>query len=259
MKGKSFYIFRLRLLFFFFILSILLTGCSSKNKQAYFIGVDPSWFPLNVYGKEPNLLAFTNEVLKRISEIEGIPLQKVTTSWDDLLDGLDKGKYHGVLSPMEPYVFNLTSYTFSDPFLLTGPVLVVREDATTSNIEKRHEKEIAIFSESEEELLMQKYPDSLPRLYNQVPPAFVDVIVGTLDGALVPSLEASSYVLDLYSTKLKILTKPMTGRGLKLITLKGEYPHLIKAFNKGMSHLKDSGEYEKLLRKWKVGYWALSR
>lgn len=254
MKYKSHFIFKVFYIVSCFFIFCFCTSCTSKKKEGFLIGVDPSWFPLEVYGKEPNMLAFTNELLKRISEIEKVPIQRVNISWDSLLEGLDRGKYHAILNSMQPYNFNLEKYSFSDNFLMTGPVLVVREDATKSTLENLYEKEIAIFSDSQQELLSERYPDSIGRLYVQVTAALTDIIIGSIDGALISNLEASGYVADIYNGRLKIVSKPFTQEGLKLVALRDKEKFLIEIFNRGLASLKSSGEYEMLLKKWKLSY-----
>ncbi len=239
-------------------LLVCLGACSGKNeKKGYSIAIDPSWYPINTYGKEPNILAFTSELLGKIAEREHLQLEKISVSWDDLIDGLSKKRYDAILNSMEPYVFNVSTFSFSNNFLYTGPVLVVREDATTSKLPKLHDKEIAIFSRGDERFLAKTYPDSLGRMYELVPTAFTDIIVGSIDGALVDVIEASAYVADIYQGKLKIITRPYTDVGLKLITLKDENEALIEAFNRGLHHLMENGEYEKLMKKWKIGLWKM--
>lgn len=247
--------FKQRILFLSsFALIFYIASCSPmpSNDTGYTIAIDPTWFPLDLPSKEPYVLAFTKELMQKISEKKGVKLSRVIVSWDNILEGLNEKDYQGMFSLMEPYLFNLQKYDFSDVYLQTGPVVVMRETATKSEIDKLYEKEIAIFSETEEQTLINLYPDALPRLYDSVPKALVDVAIGSLDGALIEVLEAVGYVADIYKGQLKIATKPLTQAGIKLVALKDQNKHLIKLFNEGLHDLIKDGEYDKLAKKWQL-------
>ena len=237
-----------------FIVLFCITSCSSVPSTGYIIALDPSWFPLDMPQKEPYILAFTKELLQKIGEKKGVTLNRITVSWDNLLEGLNKQDYQGVFSMMEPYLFNLEKYDFSDVYLQTGPVVVMREAATKSEAKKLYESEIAVFSTAQENILMQMYPDSLIRMYDSIPKALMDVATGVLDGAVVEYLEAVSYVTDIYSGQLKIVTKPLTDEGIKLLTLASQNKELVKIFNEGLHDLVRDGDYEDLAKKWHLAY-----
>lgn len=238
--------------YFFVALLMLLGSCSSSNK-VYKIGVDPSWFPLDVAGKEPYVLAFSHELLQKIGRLKQCEFQRIAFSWDDMLQAVDKGQCQGILSSLQPYVFNLEKYQFSEVFLSTGPVLVMRDNATKSEVDQLYEKEIAVLSQNDEQLLIQKYPDVLLRTYDSLPMALVDLSTGAIDGVLIDYLKALSYVTDMYAGQLKIASAPLNHEGLKLVTMQGQSKRLVHLFNAGLKELQNTGEYAALLKKWKLG------
>lgn len=237
-----------------FIALFCVTSCSTVPSTGYTIAIDPSWFPLDLPQKEPYILAFTKELLQKISEKKGVPLNRVTVSWDNLLEGLNKKYYQGIFSMMEPYIFNLEKYDFSDVYLHTGPVLVMREAATKAQAKKLYESEVAVFSDRQEALLMKQFPEALFRMYASIPKALLDVASGVIEGAFIEHLEAVSYVSDIYKGQLKIVSQPLTQEGIKLVTLAHQNKELIKVFNEGLDDLIRNGEYEKLSKKWRLSY-----
>ena len=112
------------------ILSCLLVafacfGCSTKKSVR--IGIDPTWYPLELDGKEANVFAFVDELLQEISRTSRVNFQRVSFSWDDLLLNMEQGNCEAVVSSMTPLVYNLDKYNFSPLFLETGPVLIVQK------------------------------------------------------------------------------------------------------------------------------------
>ncbi len=235
----------------FLIITILLVSCGSRGKT-YRIGVDPSWYPANLGGKEANIYAFSSELLRAISHEEGVFFETVAMSWDNLIQGLKEKKYEGILNSMTPRVFLERTYSFSEPFVHLGPVLVVREGVRVSSMKHLKGKEIGVDSIANEALLIEKYPGVLVHYYDTIPEGLDEVLTKSLDGALVGYLQATSYIRDLYYGQIKIITPPLDDAGLRLLTLNGDNEELIKVFNRGLEKLQDNGAYEKLLKKWEL-------
>lgn len=228
---------------------ILLTGCNSST-PSYLIGIDPSWHPLDLSGKEMNVLAFSNELLQEIADEQKIKISTVQMSWDNLIPGLQDKRYDAILYSMRPYNFNQKTFQFSELYLQTGPVLVVAADSKIKSLDKLDGKEIAVIEGSKDEVFLEPKKGVLIRTYDSIPNALNAVVNGTLDGALIDYLAAKSYTQDLYSKQLKIVTQPLDDEGLRLIALRTSPSDLIEAFDHGLERLKKNGTYQKLIVKW---------
>lgn len=241
----------------FFYLAFFLVVCSNfsscgASKKTYKVAIDPSWFPLELYNKEPYVLAFAEELLSYISEKHRVDIQTVALSWDNLLDALSRKQVHGVFTSMEPYIFNQEKYHFSNNFLYTGPVLVVRIRDHHLDHDLFQDQEIAAFSDQDTQVLLEEYPQALVRSYDSSMRALLDLVDGNLDAVFMNYLEAHGFVNDIYHGLLKIVSSPLTSRGLKLVTLTYENQKLISIFNEGLLAMQKNGDYDKLLKKWKL-------
>ena len=230
-------------------LSLTACSCTMKKKEQR-VGVDPSWYPLDLPQRYPNITAFSTDILKGIGKIEHIPFIKVTMSWDNLMSGLKKGEYEAILSSMPPYIFNEKIFDFSQVYLPLGPVLVVPANSPITSIKGLDGKRIATLPDTEGALILETQPNILIIPYDSIPNALADIVNETIDGALIDILTASAYCEDIYHGQLKVATPPLNDAGLRLITLHNQDPTLITSFNKGLTQLKRSGEYDKLLSKW---------
>ncbi len=243
--------FRLLFCCFVVVMGCLFFGCS-RAKKSYKVALDPSWFPLELYNKEPYVLAFSEELLHCISANQRVTLETVALSWDNLLDALAKKQVQGVFTSMEPYLFNLEKYQFSHNYLSTGPVLVVRIRDHASEHDLFQDKEIATFSDLDRQALIEQYPHALVRNYDSSMKALLDLVDDNIDAVFMNYLEAHGYVNDIYHGLLKIISAPLSQQGLKLITLQHENHKLISLFNEGLHTMQKNGDYEKLLKKWKL-------
>lgn len=233
----------------FLLLAILLASCETKGKT-YRIGIDPSYYPAPLGGKEANVYAFSKELLRAISHEEGLFFETVAMTWDNLIYGLKNDQYDAMLSSITPRANLQNVYTFSEPFLHIGPVLVVKKEVKASSVKHLKGKVISVESINQEALLIEKYPGVNVHYYYLIPDAFEEVVADQIDGILIDYLQATSYIRNLYREKVKIATPPLNDLGLRLIELHGGDKELVKAFNRGLDKLRDNGTYEKLLKKW---------
>lgn len=237
---------RVILVFFF----SLLLSCSGGKKPTYNIGVDPSWYPLDLAGQQKLLLAFSIELLQEISREEKLQMAVTRLNWDNLLWALREKKTDAVLSTVQPYVFYQKKYVFSDPYLLTGSILIVPENSKYTGIDKMVGKEIGLLRGSSAAVLLQRIPGLILRAFDSIPETLNNLEAGHIDGALIDAPLAMSYIRDLYHGKLKIVGNPIGDQGLRLVSLHTAHPILIDQFNKGLALIKKNGKYEQLLKKW---------
>lgn len=236
-----------------FILSILIILCSfasKKTTQGYQIGIDPTWYPLELTGRETNVLAFSIELLQEIAKKEDLQLSIVTMNWNNLIWGLTKKKYDAILSSLYPYVFYEKKFHFSNVYLSTGPVIVVPEQSKIKKLDDLKGKTVGILQGSAASVFLQKYPGLLMQSYDTMPETLNALENMHIDAAVLDSLSAQSYVRDLYADKLKISTPPLNEQGLRLIMLDTKKQILIEKFNAGLKKLQKNGRYEELLKKW---------
>jgi len=239
---------RYLLLLLFF--SLFLGGCGKKGKADYRIAVDSTWYPIDFMGKSVNVLLFSDEILKEIAIMKKIKFEKIGANWDTLFDGLYEKKYEAVLSSMRPFLFNKSRFDFSMPYLLIGPVLVVRSGSNIKSLKECSGKEIAVDPNGSGLNEVQKHPEIIIRNYTSIAEGLQAIANGAVDGALIPIIPAISFITDIYHGKLKIVTPPLTDEGLRLLTLHGKNEKLIKIFDSGLEKLKSSGRYNQIAKKW---------
>lgn len=240
-------------LFFFLSLFLLVGGCGKKGPvKRFYVGVDPSFFPLELKGQSVHLFAFTNELLQEIGKVKHVELVRVNASWDNLLEGLQLNKYQAALSCMPITRVNCAKYAFSEPFLQTGPVLVVPKESEGITLEKLERKVIAIEKKESQLELMSQYPNIEFIFYDRFVDTLESVSKGLYSGTLVPILLATRYVRDIFHGTLAISSEVLTDEGIRLVTCKDACPELIAIFDEGLDILYNNGTYDALLKKWNL-------
>lgn len=248
---KRIWIFWGSLLAIFFIFFMLWGIKSTANGKVYHIGQDDHWYALNLMGKEKNMTAFSNNLLRLIAIEKGFRFSLVSASPSMLESRLNAGDLDGIISPLEPSPYLQDKYIFSTAYFLTGPVLVVSNTSKFDNWNENGYKIIGIADEAATSLELQQEFHILLQLYNNPLKALSDLNAGLIDGVVLPAVPAYIYVNTFYPTQLKVVTTPLNHDGFRLIALNNRQGQaLIEDFNAGLKSLKDQERYQALFEQW---------
>lgn len=239
-------------LFPLLFLVLCLASCSSARDKTYRIARDPTWYPLDMQGKEKYIFAFSDDLIMAIADKERLHIELQVATWESLEDGLRGKRCDAILSSMMPRGQNEALFSFSNPYLMLGPVLVVPFDSRATSLDDMEGKIVAVETGSQAVILASRYPNVIIRTYDAMTVGLEDVARGNVDGALLPVLIARAYARDLYQGVLKVATPPMGHLALRLVTLKDQDKKLIDWFDNGLKALIDDGTYDKLLQKWSL-------
>jgi len=237
----------------FILLGIfLLRGCSengfSKNKT-YTVAVDSSWQPLQMIGREKNLLGFTTDLLRAISREASFRSRIVEVAPMIIREGLDEKRFDAMISPLTPSVVTEKFYSFSDPYYLFGPVLIVKSDSKITKPEDLDGKIIGITTK--EANLFVKYPSLLVVTYETITSAMEQLVKNQIDAVILEAVPAYVMTQGSYAGRLKVITSPLTDQGLRVVTINDpEHLILVSRFNEGLTTLLEDGTYERLIKKW---------
>jgi polar amino acid transport system substrate-binding protein len=223
-----------------------------KPPEIYKIGVDATWYPLSLYGREYSFTAFSSDLLFAIARNQHIKVEIVRTGPKRLIDLLEDGHVQAVLSSIAPDDHNKEKYYFSDPYYRLGAILVMRKDYDFHSLQSLHNARIGVKRESAVLYRISIDPSVTIVPYDSPLIALDDLGKGEIDG-IVTDVLAYLYFGGLYREKLKVVTLPLTNEGLRMITLQEMFAgDLIVKFNQGLKNLKDDGVYEELLSHWEL-------
>jgi polar amino acid transport system substrate-binding protein len=227
------------------------SGGYIPGTPTYYIGRDETWYPLDLRGKEKNMVGFANDLLREIADLEGFRAQVFEVGRNALFDGLNTDSYDAVLSSLDPNVSNRRRYEFSDLFYSLGPVIVVREGSTASSFQDLEGKILGIEGGALQNYNLPEPPDIVIIPYDTAATALEKLDGNLLDAVVMDALRAHVYTDGFYKGRLKVATSPLTDRGLRLVTKKNPDNVLfVSQFNDGLRKVKENGTYATLMEKW---------
>jgi ABC-type amino acid transport substrate-binding protein len=258
---KLFFRPKWQLLSFVLVLILLLIGfkaCRGKNPmlaKSYSILRSNNWAPLELFGKEPNMGAFIDELVVEISQKKEL---KMTLSVVNNLDShglvqiLDARRYDAIITALSPSSYLKNKYYISDPIFKAGPVLIVKKDSHAKSLADLEGRAIGIKKGSTAAFQLG-HESSLFISYDNIEAALDDLEKNILAGVVMEAELAQIYVHGFYKDALKIATAPLTDLGIRLIALQtpaNEF--LIQEFNAGLAEVEEDGSFEKLIHKWEL-------
>lgn len=245
----------------FLTLALLFFGvraCSSyvnPETPVYVIAKDPTWYPLQLYNKENNVTAFSNDLIFAIASDQHLKVELISTTRQNLFESLEDGNVDGVLSSMNPDLIAQGSFYFSEPYYDFGAVIVVRSDSSISSLKDLENKIIAVNRGSS---VLFNLPIARSVVFTPYDsPTYVlnELMMNRIDAVIMDQFTAYAFLNEFFRNKLKIASLPITIEGLRLVTLKHKKgKQLIEKFNAGLATLKENGTYSILLNKWDLKY-----
>lgn len=242
-----------RLFPIFLFFSILLSGCSWGKSKSYVIGIDPSFYPAVLGGQADDVYGFTVDLLQAIAKIEKFNIKIDQSGSEGLFSSLNLDRYDAVLSTLYPLTTQTERYSVSNPYFLTGPVLVVPYSSQLTSLSQFDSKIVGTITNSDAFYIVQKYPYIVIDTFSNSAFLMEALSYNDIDGAVISILQAQAYVQNLYRKVLKIASSPLNNEGLRMVVLKeGENQKLIDRFNSGLKECKRNGIYQNLLVKWQL-------
>lgn len=229
-------------------------SCSAMNQfgpnYTFTIARDPSWYPLNLMGKDKSITGFTDELLFAIAEEQNFKVEIVSAPSGILFDELEEGDFDAVISTLAPTALTMQKFQFSHPYFLVGPVLIVPMESKVTSLQELDNKTLAVKRGSHIIFDISQHKVSFSP-YDSMTVAFEDLQNDHIDGIVMPLLPAYTFTQLFYPGTLKIATAPLSNEGMRVITLRShEGQVLVELFDKGLQELKKSGAYDKILKKW---------
>lgn len=235
-----------------FCLVYLVRSCTlgHSSEPTFHIGQD-KWENMDLMGKERNLAAFNNQLMSAVAKQENFRISIVVAPQSELIRELEEGKLQGVLTSLQSSYLNEQRLIFSEPYFLTGPVLIIPSTAPLEGWNEKGKKIIGIPRHSPVLTTLEQDPTIQTKIYDDILTALSDLRERRIDGAIFPAIPSYTYVNTFYKNELKIATLPLTDEGIRLAAQKNDAGReLIGRFSKGIAEIKKNGVLHQLFEQW---------
>ncbi|WP_341278274.1 amino acid ABC transporter substrate-binding protein [Paenibacillus sp. FSL H8-0537] len=94
------------------------------------IGTEGKYAPFTYHDENGKLVGFDVEIAEEISKRIGVEPEFIETPWHEIFTGLDAKKFDVVFNQVSIREDRLEQYQFSDPYIYSHIVLIVKQDNT---------------------------------------------------------------------------------------------------------------------------------
>ncbi len=249
--------------------ALALTACSSSASSAasgsapadqlarikeagkIVVGMEGNWQPWTYHDETDTLVGYDVEVAKAIADKLGVEVEFAEGPWDGLFAGMSSGRYDLVVNGVDITEDRLETYDFTDPYIYTHNVLIVRSDNT----------EITCF----EDLKGKKTANSIGSTYMELGEQYgaevtgVDsleetlelVLTGRVDATINADMSFQDYMNVYPDAQLKVADVTDDAISIAIPTMKGDdSASLREAINAALAELKADGTLSKLSVKY---------
>ena len=213
------------------------------------IGTEGTYAPFTYHDSSNKLVGFDVEIGEAIAKKLGVKAEFLEGKWDGLIAGLDAKRYDTVINQVGITDARKAKYDFSEPYIASKAVLIVRDDNTA----------IKGFSDLKGKKAAQSLTSNFGKLAETNGATLVGtdgfdqsiqlVLNGRADATLNDSLSFLDFKKHKPDAKVKIVATEDNADYSGVIVRKGN-PKLVEAINKALTDIKADGTYKAISAKY---------
>ncbi len=216
-----------------------------KTNGVFRIGTEGTYAPFTYHDPNGQLVGFDVEIGREIAKRLGVKPEFLEGKWDGLIAGLDANRYDAVINQVGITEQRKQKYDFSDPYIASKAVLIVRGDNDG----------IKGFADLQGKKSAQSLTSNFAKLAEESGASLVGtdgfdqsiqlVLNGRADATINDSLSFLDFKKHKPDANVKIAAQEADADHSGVIIRKGE-PELLAAINKALAEIKADGTYQKI-------------
>lgn len=239
------------------VLLLAFIACSKKEtnaKKVYKIGTDVTFAPFE-FEKDGKYVGIDIEILEAIAKVEGFEFELSPMNFNGIIPGLTSNQLDGAIAGMTITDERKEVLDFSEGYYESGISAVVSaKNDKINSVEDFKGKTFAVKKGTTGALYAEANQKDLAaniRYFDDSPSMFQEVINGNAD-ITFEDYPVIAYKLSLEeSPTLKIVGDKLSSATFGFAVKKGQNQELLTMFNSGLKKIKESGEYDNILNKYK--------
>jgi ABC-type amino acid transport substrate-binding protein len=226
------------------------------KKNGKLILATGNYRPFEYHDEKTNkVIGYDIDVAEAIAKKIGVPLEVKEMQFTGLIPTLQNGQADLVIAAMYITPARKEVVDFAEPYMDTGMVVAVRKDDTViKGPNDLKGKVVGVKTGATSEKVAQELNEKGAKItiksYKETVDYLLDLQNGRLDAAINDLLNQLEY--NKANPNVKIVGEPFTKAQLGIAVKKGD-KELLDLINTVLKEMKQSGEAEKLYKKWLIG------
>jgi cystine transport system substrate-binding protein len=220
-----------------------------KSAGALRIGTEGTYAPFTYHDNTGALVGFDVEIGQEIAKRLGVKPEFVEGKWDGLIAGIDANRYDAVINQVGITDERKAKYDFSEPYIASKAVLVVRGDneAIKSFADLKGKKSAQTLTSNFGKLAQSNGAELVAT--DGFDQSIALVLNGRADATINDSLSFFDFKKQKPDANVKIAATEENADHSGVLIRKGN-PELLKAINDALAAIKADGTYAKISQKY---------
>lgn len=220
-----------------------------KNSGKIRIGTEGTYAPFTFHDSTGKLTGFDVDIAEEIAKRLGVKVEFVETKWDGMFAGLDAKRFDAVINEVSIKPDRQQKYDFSDPYIVSKAVLIVRNDNNSiTKFEDLKGKKSGQSLTSNLANIAKSNGANIVQVdgFNQA----IDLLTSKrIDATINDSLSFLDLKKQKPDTPIKVVAEQQNAEKSAVMFNKGN-KELVDAVNKALADMKSDGTYLKISNKW---------
>lgn len=214
------------------------------------IATEGDWSPWTYHDEAGTLTGLDVAIGKKIAEKLGVEARFEETDWDSILAGVDSGRFDIACNGVGYTEKRAEKYNFSDPYVYTHKVLVVRADnEDIKTVEDLEGKTTANTASSTYAALAEEYGATVTPV-NTLTETIELLVNGRVDATINAQVSINDYLEQHPDANIKVV-QVMAGDPVAYPMRKAaDTDTLVAAVNDILQELRDSGELAEISKEF---------
>lgn len=192
---------------------------------------------------------FDVDLIYAIGEAMGMKVEVINTAWDGLITGLRAGHHDAVIAAMAITEERQMSVDFSDPYFITGQVVVVKPgNSTIRSYADLSGKSVGVQIGTTGHFAAEEIRGARVMPFNTAPDAFLALKMGQVQAVVVDELVAFEE-LKANPGQTQIVGEVFAPEEYGIAIRTGQ-KSLLERINKALDEIKANGTYDRIYAKW---------
>jgi L-cystine transport system substrate-binding protein len=220
-----------------------------KSAGAIRIGTEGTYAPFTFHDASGKLVGFDVEIGQAVAEKLGVKAEFIEGKWDGLIAGLDADRYDAVINQVGITEARQQKYAFSDPYISSQAVLIVRDN----------NEDIKSFEDLKGKKAAQSLTSNYGKMAEQAGAELVGtegfdqsiqlVLTGRADATLNDSLSFLDFKKQKPDAPVKIVAEQADASYSGILLRQGD-EELVAEINKALADIKADGTYQQISEKY---------
>lgn len=249
------------------LIAAVLSGCGEKGKEkeavvkkmdvadrvadskVIKVAFEGTYPPFNFLNDKDEFQGFDVDISNEIAKRLGVKAEFIATKWDGLIGGLKADKFDIIIGQMTVTEERKKSVDFTDPYVVTGSVLVTRDD--TNDITELPDikgKKVGVGGGTTFEEVANSVEGADVKLYKAVSDYIQDLTNKRLDVIINDQL-LMNYNIKENNLPIKVTSDILNKDEIGMAVNKGN-EDFVEKVNQALKEMKKDGTYKEIYKKW---------